>query len=61
MYSVGSIVFIFMFVPCINGIKAFFFFFLTDEHHYKIIGLLKQATPSSTVYSSLAQQAGMPP
>ena len=53
-----------------------FLLFQTDAQNYKIIGILKQlkfrlvckcggggrnSVPSSTVYSKLAQQAGMPP
>jgi len=33
---------IFMFVPCINSIKALFYYSKTDAHNYKIIGILKQ-------------------
>ena len=33
---------IFMFVPCINSIKALFLLFQTDTDNYKIIEILKQ-------------------
>jgi len=33
---------VFMFVPCINSIKALLLLFQTDAHNYKIIGILKQ-------------------
>jgi hypothetical protein len=59
MYSVSCTVFIFMFVPCINSIT--FLLFQTDAHNYKIIDILKQGTPSSTMYCTPAKQAGMPP
>ena len=54
--------------------KTLFLLLQTDAHNYKIIGILKQlkfrlslrhvsfhAGTSSIVYSTLAQQAGMPP
>jgi Fe2+ or Zn2+ uptake regulation protein len=53
-----------MFVPCINSIKALLMFH-NDAHNHKITGILKQLkipeVPFSTVYRTLAQQAGMLP
>jgi len=50
-------------------VQSTFLLFQTDAHNYKIVGILKQLkfrlllrhVPSSTVYSTLAQQAGMLP